>query len=134
MIRLNKAIFFDRDGVINDNSLYYTYKTADVVFNDGIFEAMKLFQDNDYLIFIVTNQSGIAKCVYTHNDVLEVHQFMSDEFKKRNIAIIFTTARTFVNRVNVSAVSPIACYWKKLLRGIRLIRIVLILLVIWKQT
>ncbi len=87
MISLNKAIFFDRDGVINDNSRYYTYKTEDVVFNDGIFEALKLFQDNDYLIFIVTNQSGIAKCVYTHNDVLEVHRFMSAEFKKRNITI-----------------------------------------------
>ena len=61
MINSNKAIFFDRDGVINDNTLYYTYKIADVVFNDGIFDAMKIFQDNGYLIFVVTNQSGIAK-------------------------------------------------------------------------
>ena len=51
MINSNKAIFFDRDGVINDNSLYYTYKIADVVFNDGIFEAMKLFQDNGLFDF-----------------------------------------------------------------------------------
>lgn len=87
MINSNKAIFFDRDGVINDNSLYYTYKIADVVFNDGIFEAMKLFQDNGYLIFVITNQSGIAKGVYSHNDVCEVNSFMSSEFKNRNITI-----------------------------------------------
>ena len=87
MINSNKAIFFDRDGVINDNTLYYTYKIADVVFNDGIFDAMKIFQDNGYLIFVVTNQSGIAKGVYTHNDVLAVHQFMSAEFKKKSITI-----------------------------------------------
>ena len=89
MINSNKAIFFDRDGVINDNSLYYTYKIADVVFNDGIFEAMKLFQDNGYLIFVITNQSGIAKGVYSHNDVCEVHSFMSSEFKSRNITITY---------------------------------------------
>lgn len=83
----NKAIFLDRDGVINHNRKDYTYRTADFVFNDGIFDALKNFQDKNYLLIVITNQAGIAKGIYTHEDVNRVHQLMWEEFNKHGINI-----------------------------------------------
>lgn len=83
-----KAVFFDRDGTINcDEGHYYIYHKEDVVFNPGIIEGMKRLQDAGYLLFIVTNQGGIAKGIYTHNDVKEVHDYMCAELGKQGVTI-----------------------------------------------
>ena len=72
---MTKAIFIDRDGVINsDVGHYYIYRKEDFVLNDGILEALKQFQDAGYLLIVITNQGGINKGEYSINDVEEVHQ------------------------------------------------------------
>ena len=48
---------------------------------------MKKLQDAGYLLFIVTNQGGIAKGIYTHEQVKEVHDYMCAEFAKNGICI-----------------------------------------------
>ena len=59
---LHKAVFFDRDGTINsDEGHYYIYKPEDFVFNPGVVEGMKRLQDAGYLLFVITNQGGVAK-------------------------------------------------------------------------
>jgi D,D-heptose 1,7-bisphosphate phosphatase len=82
-----KAVFLDRDGVINNGDLYYTYKVQDFIFIPDIFEALYLLQEKGFLLFVITNQGGISKGVYTHEDVRLVHQYMLDSFKKKNIDI-----------------------------------------------
>ncbi len=77
-MKKNKAVFFDRDGVINRDNNYYTFKIEDFIVNDGIFEALRLLCDNNYLLFVITNQSGIAKGEYSNEDVNQVHEY----FKK----------------------------------------------------
>jgi D-glycero-D-manno-heptose 1,7-bisphosphate phosphatase len=54
-----KALFLDRDGTINVEK-NYLYKIEEFVFRDGIFDLVKVFSERGYLIFVVTNQSGIA--------------------------------------------------------------------------
>ncbi len=84
---LNKAIFLDRDGVINRDRKEYTFKTEDFVFNEGIFNALKILQTKRFLLVVITNQAGIAKGLYTHDDVNAVHQFLLDELNKHGINI-----------------------------------------------
>lgn len=64
---LVKAAFLDRDGVINVDS-GYVYKWEEFKFISGYLEALKALQENGYLLFIVTNQSGIARGKYTKED------------------------------------------------------------------
>ncbi len=85
---MQKAAFFDRDGVINDNSQhYYVYRIEDFKFNDGVIELMKAYQQKDFLIIIISNQSGIGRKVYTINDVEILHQHVKNELLKHGITI-----------------------------------------------
>ena len=84
-----KALFLDRDGVINIEK-NYLYKKEDFEFVDGIFELCRYFQDKGYLIFVVTNQSGIARGYYTKEDFLALTEWMEEAFKKQGITITKT--------------------------------------------
>ena len=83
---MKKALFLDRDGVINVDK-EYLYKIEDIEFEDGIFELCRYFQNLGYLIIIVTNQSGIARGYFTTSDLLKLNEWLVDEFKKRDIDI-----------------------------------------------
>ena len=86
---MNKALFLDRDGVINIDS-GYVYKIEDFVFIDGIFQFCKQAIERDYLIVIVTNQGGIARGFYSMDEYIKLTKWMEDEFKKRGITITKT--------------------------------------------
>jgi len=83
---MKKALFLDRDGVINVEK-DYLYKIEDFEFIDGIFELCKYFQDKDYKIFVVTNQSGIARGYYSEDDFQTLTSWMLKEFTKNGIKI-----------------------------------------------
>lgn len=83
---MKKALFLDRDGVINVEK-EYLYKQEDFEFIEGIFELCRHYQNLGYLIFVVTNQSGIARKFYTEEDFAKLTQWMQNEFAKRNIII-----------------------------------------------
>ncbi len=81
-----KAIFLDRDGVINIEK-DYLYKIEDFEFIDGLIEALQYLQSLGYLLFIITNQSGIGRGYYTNEDFENLTKWMIDELKKNNITI-----------------------------------------------
>lgn len=83
---MNKALFLDRDGIINIDTAYL-HKPEDVVFVDGIFDLCKAAEEKGYILVIVTNQAGIARGYYTEEDVKNLHIWLKDEFKKRDINI-----------------------------------------------
>jgi len=84
---MNKALFLDRDGVINKEK-NYLYKIDDFEFIDGVFETCRYFQEIGYLIFVITNQAGIARAKYTENDFNILNKWMIEKFSKENIKII----------------------------------------------
>jgi len=85
---LRKAVFFDRDGTINsDEGHYYIYKPEDFIFNPGVIQGMQKLQTAGYLLFVITNQGGIAKGIYTHTDVKAVHAKMCAELEKQGVHI-----------------------------------------------
>jgi len=81
-----KALFLDRDGTINIEK-EYVFKIRDFEFQPGIFNLIRKYQEEGYLIFIITNQSGIARGLYSENEYLQLTKWMTDEFKKREIRI-----------------------------------------------
>lgn len=83
---MNKALFLDRDGVVNKEK-NYLYKIEDFEFIDGVFETCRYFQNKGYLIIIITNQAGIARGKYTEKDFEILTHWMINEFKKENITI-----------------------------------------------
>jgi D-glycero-D-manno-heptose 1,7-bisphosphate phosphatase len=70
---MNKAIFLDRDGIINKERGDYTYRMEDFVFVDDLVKSLRKFQKHGFKLVIISNQSGIAKGVYTHADVELLH-------------------------------------------------------------
>lgn len=79
----NKALFLDRDGVINED-FDYVYRTQDFQFKPEIFELCRIANANDYLIFVITNQAGIARGYYSERDFYKLTKWMLGEFKKQN--------------------------------------------------
>jgi len=82
----SKALFLDRDGVIN-KEINYLYKIKDFVFNRGIFSLCKKYQNKGFKIIVVTNQAGISRGYYKENDYLKLTQWMINEFLNRGIII-----------------------------------------------
>lgn len=85
----NKAVFLDRDGIINrkpsDGDYVKTWEEFD--FLPGVNEAIKKLKDNGFLIVIVTNQRGIAKGLMTKKDLDKIHRMMKKELEKGNAHI-----------------------------------------------
>lgn len=71
---MNRCVFLDRDGVLNADELYYTFRTEDVVVLPGVAQALRLLQGLGYKLIVVTNQAGIAKKLYSGADVWAVHR------------------------------------------------------------
>lgn len=83
---MNRAIFFDRDGVLNEE-VGYLFEREKYRRVGGAAEAVKFFNDRNYLVIVVTNQSGIARGFYTEDDVKNLHNFMREDFKKSGAKI-----------------------------------------------
>lgn len=83
---MNRAIFLDRDGVINIDKDYVS-KIEDFEFKEGIFPLLHHFQNLGYSLFIITNQSGIGRGYYTEEDFHILNDWMLNEFKKEDIDI-----------------------------------------------
>ena len=81
MTQKRPAVFFDRDGVLNvDHG--YTYRQQDFIWIPGALQTIRYFNELGYLVFVVTNQSGIARGYYTEEDVQVLHEFMKQEVAK----------------------------------------------------
>lgn len=82
-----KALFLDRDGVINRERGEYTFRTADFEVLPELVETLKQVQNLGYLIIVITNQGGIAKGLYTHADVLACHQKFVEACAEKEVEI-----------------------------------------------
>jgi D-glycero-D-manno-heptose 1,7-bisphosphate phosphatase len=72
------AVFLDRDGVLNIDHGYVA-RREHFQWIDGAQAAVKALNDAGYYVFIVTNQSGIARGLYTEKEMHALHDFMSGE-------------------------------------------------------
>ena len=78
---MKKCVFLDRDGNINVEK-DYLHKIEEFEFIDGAREAIKIFNDLDYLVVVVTNQSGVARGYYDEKSVKTLHDYLQKEVEK----------------------------------------------------
>ena len=76
-----KVIFFDRDGVINEE-IGYLHKSEDFIFIDKNFISFHYLKNLGYSFIIVSNQSGIGRGKYSINDYFSLNNWMLKEFQK----------------------------------------------------
>ena len=72
------AVFFDRDGVLNEDR-GYVHRIDDVHWIDGARAAVKCANDGGYWVFVVSNQAGVARGLYGIDAVERVHAWMSEQ-------------------------------------------------------
>lgn len=75
------AAFLDRDGVLNIDR-GYVGRPADFVWVEGAIDAVRLLNDRGYHVFLITNQSGVARGYYGEEDVRALHRWMAEELAR----------------------------------------------------
>ena len=81
------ALFLDRDGTLNHYTEgKYIYKFRNFKFKTGTVEILKKITKNFYL-FLVTNQAGIGKNIFTENDFINLHKKIKEFLTRKNVYI-----------------------------------------------
>ncbi len=75
-----RAIFFDRDGVLNDNKKHVN-RPEDLILYPGVPEALKKAREAGYGLFIVTNQGGIELGHLSHKMLKKIHECLREQLK-----------------------------------------------------
>lgn len=83
---MNRALFIDRDGVINVDKVH-VFRKEEFEFTEGIFDLCSKYSEKGYLILVITNQAGIAKGIYGEDDFLKLTDWMTGQFAERGIMI-----------------------------------------------
>jgi histidinol-phosphate phosphatase family protein len=86
-LKTNRAVFFDRDGVINKKRDDYVKNWNEFELLDNVIDSLKLLSKANCKIIIVTNQSVINRKIITKDILQEIHDKMIDEFDKSDIKI-----------------------------------------------
>ena len=82
---MNKAVFLDRDGVLNREIGDYVCSVSDFVINEGVEEVLRSFREKGYLLIVITNQGGINKKMYTHDDLQQIHTHLAETMKQSGV-------------------------------------------------
>lgn len=75
-----KAAFIDRDGVLNEERAF-VHRIEDFAFLPGAIEALRALKAAGYLLVIITNQSGIARGLYSEANYLELTAHMRERLQ-----------------------------------------------------
>lgn len=79
-----KALFIDRDGVINKRRMAdYVKRTEEFEFLPEIFEVLPLIHAAGYLAIVITNQRGIGRGLMNEADLEEIHRTMQQQLRER---------------------------------------------------
>lgn len=82
----SRALFLDRDGVINHDT-GYTSSTEKFEFINGIFDLCRAAKRSGYLLIVVTNQAGIGRGYYSEQDFFTLTEWMRQRFEEEGAPI-----------------------------------------------
>ena len=85
-MKLQPAAFIDRDGVLNvDHG--YVFRVQDFAWLPGAIDALALLQRAGYALVVVTNQSGVARGLYTMADVERLHAHLLADLRAHGVEL-----------------------------------------------
>lgn len=79
MQSLKGIVFLDRDGVLNQEIGDYVYREADFLIAPGVAEGLKALKEAGYILWVVTNQGGISRGLYTAEAVRHLYQVLQEQ-------------------------------------------------------
>lgn len=102
-----RAVFLDRDGTLNEDRGYIS-RTEDFVFLRGAKQAVKKLKENGFLVFIVSNQSGVGRGYFSSEAVEKIHKKLRFELLKEGAAVdaIYYCPHRPTSRCNCRKPSP----------------------------
>jgi D-glycero-D-manno-heptose 1,7-bisphosphate phosphatase len=83
---LNKAVFLDRDGVLNFDTGYVSC-ADNFILIPGVVEGLTILQSLDFKLVVVTNQSGIARGMFSELDFMALTNHMTELFRRKGISL-----------------------------------------------
>jgi len=87
MNKTSKAIFFDRDGIINKERSDYVKNVNELEIFPYAIHAIKSLKDNGFLIIVVTNQSAINRGLMNKHDLQKIHNEIQNVLHKNGTSI-----------------------------------------------
>jgi D-glycero-D-manno-heptose 1,7-bisphosphate phosphatase len=82
----NKAVFLDRDGTINEE-VNYLSKIEQVKIFENSAKAIKILNENDFKVIIITNQSGVARGYFSKEMLEDINEHLKSELAKEGAEI-----------------------------------------------
>ncbi len=88
---MNQAIFFDRDGVLNEQprgktgNERYVCCVSDFHWLPETIDALRIARSSDFKLIVITNQAGIAKGYFSLESYLQIEQRIDEELKKAGL-------------------------------------------------
>jgi D-glycero-D-manno-heptose 1,7-bisphosphate phosphatase len=87
LLSKNKAVFLDRDGVLNVD-YGYVHKIQNLKLEKKIFKILNYYKNKNFIFIIISNQSGIGRKYFTFKKVVQFNNKLLEKFLKKNIRII----------------------------------------------
>ena len=85
-VNATRAFFLDRDGVLNEE-VGYLYRPEDVRWVEGAFSLCRTAMELGYKLIVVTNQSGIARGMYSEADFHSLMKWMCAELERERVTV-----------------------------------------------
>jgi len=85
-VKQRAAVFLDRDGVLNGD-VGYPHRLEDAILFDDVVPALRRIQNAGYVLLVVSNQSGVARGLFTLNQVSRFNRAIAEQLHKANIRI-----------------------------------------------
>lgn len=87
-MKMNKAIFLDRDGTLNNmKDHYYVWRPEDFKLNPGVIDTLAALKKRGYLLVVISNQGGVSKGEYGRDDVEVLHTHMRSLLEQKGIVL-----------------------------------------------
>jgi len=85
---MQKAIFLDRDGIINTELGHYVTRKEDFSINPSLLPFLKAMQTKGFLFVVISNQGGVAKKLYNHAFLNVIHEELKAQFTLQGISLL----------------------------------------------
>lgn len=84
---MNRAVFLDRDGVITQEPPHYAHELSQLKLIPKSADAIRLLNENGFVVIVASNQAGIAHGYYREEDAILFHQAMKENLAKEGAYI-----------------------------------------------